>query len=267
MSRLAKSCFWCGTQGDLTKEHVWPRWMVPYAHDLQGHHAEAVFKVGRSNEGAWSTTEQSTRSKQGSQLTAKVREVCRRCNNGWMSELEQAAKPLLLRLMSPPPLGALSLDPTQSALIASWALKGAWMRELTSRGTPTATRQMRSYLGSTGMPPPGARVWIAQHQGQLRWDTRSASVDLLHQDRPLDRSESRRLLLCTLTFAGLALLSRTVSGAGIPEQIPNPEYWLALWPVKEAVVWPPPRPATDEEVVAGTRKLPGRFIGPWRFDA
>ena len=242
---------------------MWPQWMARLAQDLGSGHTESVLEIGHDETGAWSTTAESVRSKQGSQLTAKVREVCRTCNTGWMSQLEQDVKPHVLRMMSVP-LARLVMDPSQCALVASWALKGAWMRELTSPGSRTASAQMRAHLSSFRTPPPGTRVWAAQHRGDLHWDTRMASAVLLHRDRPLDLSGARRVLLCTVTFAGITLMTRTVSGQGVPEQHLDPDLWLPLWPVSTPVTWPPRRPAADADVMAAARKLPGRIVGPWK---
>src|SRR3954454_13509204 len=82
-------CVFCGADGPLTLEHVFPDWLRPFlaVHgDEDGTHRRQVFRVGG---------EETDRSHKGAPATLTVRSVCAGCNNGWMSRLEGRAKPFL----------------------------------------------------------------------------------------------------------------------------------------------------------------------------
>ncbi|MGH2922380.1 MAG: hypothetical protein ACRDKU_09965, partial [Gaiellaceae bacterium] len=59
-------------------------------------------------------------------LDMKVRRVCESCNNGWMSELEKAAQPVLLPLIEGK---SKKLVPVEQEVVAVWAIKTALMCE------------------------------------------------------------------------------------------------------------------------------------------
>ncbi len=86
----AGRCIFC-ERGGLTKEHIFPDWlgkMVPRT-------ATEQHKRGAStgDEGLTLAV------RQGKALTLKHRIVCGECNGTWMSGIEAATKPILLRLM------------------------------------------------------------------------------------------------------------------------------------------------------------------------
>lgn len=55
-----------------------------------------------------------------------IKNVCSKCNNGWMSRLEDRAKPLLLELMNMR-ASLLQLTEEQRTTISAWAIKTAFM--------------------------------------------------------------------------------------------------------------------------------------------
>src|SRR4051794_2418422 len=88
MSKPTGKCVWCGESG-LTKGHVWADWinrLMSFSNNHEHIHTQESF----STRAAESKPE--TRSpKQGSALARKPRNTCGRCNNGWMSEIENSA--------------------------------------------------------------------------------------------------------------------------------------------------------------------------------
>ena len=84
--KTQRACAFCGSDKDLTREHVWPRW----AQDLVGAEpAPYVAAVEKEITRVWTA----------SPATLTVRLVCRACNNGWMARLEHAARPVLTPLI------------------------------------------------------------------------------------------------------------------------------------------------------------------------
>ena len=55
-----------------------------------------------------------------------IKNVCTSCNNGWMSRLEERAKPLLLELMNMQ-TGLMELSAEQRTTLSAWAIKTAFM--------------------------------------------------------------------------------------------------------------------------------------------
>src|SRR4051812_33992429 len=96
------SCAFCGTLWGIagrSDEHVWPQWMRKEAGAIaQGRLIQgAGFSL--SSDGRFlEEIAPVSRSANSSLLHVKTREVCRVCNNGWMSALESQARPIFLSL-------------------------------------------------------------------------------------------------------------------------------------------------------------------------
>ena len=78
--------------GSQSKEHFYPAWLAEFIDSGKVHNvAMLVTRLGaRPKE----VTERYRR--QGHLITKTLRVVCRTCNNGWMSQMESAVKPLLV---------------------------------------------------------------------------------------------------------------------------------------------------------------------------
>lgn len=90
--------------------------------------------------------------------------ICKSCNEGWMSQLEARTKPLLIPLM-----GAETRVQELSALereqLARWALKTAFVLHVSSNYTQQVdARHLRSLYAGLEHLPPGIVVAGGQHQ-------------------------------------------------------------------------------------------------------
>lgn len=82
-----KTCIFCGSSGKLSNEHIFPAWLQRHL-SISGEKLDIVF---------YSENPQTMRSlTYGRHLNGLV---CEQCNGGWMSQLEAAAKPLLIELL------------------------------------------------------------------------------------------------------------------------------------------------------------------------
>ena len=78
-------CIFCG----VTQEHMWANWLRSYIPRELTRHATSVEKVHPRN------TEQNIQTRTGDPHSRRIKCVCRACNNGWMSRLQENAKPFL----------------------------------------------------------------------------------------------------------------------------------------------------------------------------
>lgn len=257
MGPSTKACYFCARTGNLTKEHVWPQWMRAVAGDLEPQrytHAAGFARIGLDS---WQEHPTLVVEQPGSVLTARVREVCRDCNSGWMSRLEQATRPHLDLLgQNCYPLGRTTISPEAAALVAVWALKTSWIRELASPGCRTPTASMREHLQRWLTPPAGTAVWAARHSGQLNFDSRTSRATMQHAEHDWSGTDTRDVLVSVLTWGGLSLLSRTDNGPGVPPMRPDPDVWAQLWPVSDSIQWPPVTAASDATVQHVSKTFP-----------
>jgi hypothetical protein len=88
-----KTCIFCGEQGSISKEHFWPEWVAPH---IRAGEAGSNVSEFHAAEGKNAPSLQRRSERPGDVVTKKIRAVCERCNNGWMSEVESNVKPTIL---------------------------------------------------------------------------------------------------------------------------------------------------------------------------
>ncbi len=113
-----KECMGCSGKGPFTKEHVIPQWLQKY---LNIEH-EIVAPIMLDNK-----HDQILKSRGGTPLKSFYRKkICAKCNNGWMSQLENAVTPLLSTLVT----GKKALDALTTEeryIFSKWSLKTIFM--------------------------------------------------------------------------------------------------------------------------------------------
>jgi hypothetical protein len=115
-----RRCLFCGTAARLSREHVWPRWMISVL--PAGHHFSSRGTLGRYNGQAGARFGDVFESVDSCSWTARA--VCGTCNNGWMSTLESAAQPTLSPLLTGESAKIRGADIT---VVFRWAVKTAIM--------------------------------------------------------------------------------------------------------------------------------------------
>lgn len=99
-------CLFCNKEKTLTAEHVFPDWMKEIIPEDQ----YIINQITGLNEKKWQS--------KPFEHTAKI--VCADCNNGWMSDLEADAKPIIKSLFK---LDGLELDKDKQEILALWVQK------------------------------------------------------------------------------------------------------------------------------------------------
>jgi hypothetical protein len=246
----------------MTKEHAWPQWLGQ-GEQVEPTQTTRTIGFGRSADDAMTEAPNRVVIKPGSVLTARIREVCADCNNGWMSRLEEEVRPLLQRLWQPSyPFGVTTFSAREAEIVATWAAKTAWVRERVTDPDSTPTAQMREELMVRQMPPDFTSVWIARHQGQSNFGVYAARIEVTHQDDHWTTSRRRHVLICTMTFRGLSVLVRTDDGWGVPPMRLPAQKWQVFWRAGDTVQWPPDSPASDGDVRAAAAHYAGWLRTP-----
>lgn len=163
---VARACVFCGGT-PTTKEHLWPDWgrrLIADAEPLT--HYQQVRQDNREPvDRTWTTPP----------FRWTVNAVCARCNNGWMSQLEERARPMLLPMLQG---RGRELHREGQRTLASWALKTSMMFEHTQgphrRVIP---REEYTYLLEHGQPSERIVVWMATYVGTMPGSCRLYGLD------------------------------------------------------------------------------------------
>lgn len=157
MTNAAAPCAFCEKPGS-SKEHVFAQWISDVLVGTE------LFNLKRSG----------GRSKVGLRTVGvTTRAACMTCNNTWMSQFEDAAKPIIAPLVGGESAtwkaGATQIE------VARWAFKTALMFDRSSRPPDVSPLEHCTYLFRERVPPPSAQVFLGLYQPRST-DTEFISV-------------------------------------------------------------------------------------------
>lgn len=194
---------------------------------------------------AYARTAESVKVSRNSLLHQVTRTVCAVCNNGWMSGLETAAKPILKALFAARRQNeTMTLAAGEAAVLARWAVKTSWTSELAGLGYQNKDdawmpSDMRRRLGTEDTPPATCWVWLAACRDPGLCQQLQAHVSY-DRTGPPTAGQDRRILASCLIVNGVALLTHSFDHrAPFPPPLPA-LHGLRMWPKPSVVEFPPP---------------------------
>jgi hypothetical protein len=220
----ARQCLFCPNAAD-SKEHLWSDWI------LKSLPKRTLIRqiIGKSPLKQFSSA-----------VTVKC--VCRRCNNGWMSELEATVKPPIGSMMQDLPL---TLDTLQQKNISLWAMKTAMVVDATNTNTRARCYQRHQceQLRLQSSIPMRSRIWLGRFSGSgLLAAGTDISLDIGTVPKAAHGS------VTTIIVGHLAIQVLIVhfppqyDGIEIPVGcVPGPWHDLLIdvWPTSNRAAWPP----------------------------
>ena len=203
---MTRQCVFCGRHR-TTREHVLPRWLVPFLPPQDPWRAQErnlTYLSGHLNESDLALPKR-TSAEPLTNMTVRV--VCQTCNSGWMSQLEDSVREALSTLVRGRPI---DITPESARLISLWATKTALVAHFTNSVADWRTARLCSTLYQQKTPPPCTSIWMARNNWKdwgLRYEQvgigmAKTSAELA--DAPYSISGRRSSLgVCfsTLTFA------------------------------------------------------------------
>lgn len=242
---MAKTCPFCGRNGPFNSEHVWPDWIGRLVFGYKRGASAPKAPHRRSS----SIPSESDATWQAPSFTTTTNAICADCNGGWMSDLEDAAAPVLTPLL----LGKRALlNLADQALVSRWVAKTAMTFQLTTPRRPIPPNHYR-YLRDHLLPPPSAQVWIGirtAEDGVVVSGLQSARIRV-----PGGGTEDA-FHSAYLVTVGIALFAAQLSGNDLPRFDfswgHDGEFTNALqpvWPTTDPVEWPPRQPIRSIQAV------------------
>jgi hypothetical protein len=235
----SRRCIFCNASG-VTIEHVWPKWLRAYVPATAKQHAALSGLIHRQH------SERAIRRWAGDPQSRGIKAVCRGCNGGWMSQLEERAKPVLLPLLAGQPR-VLSQD--DQRVLASWATMHVMVAEFFAPeriGVPDIDRHL---FWMTRQPLPNWKIWIGNYR-RGKWVGYWVHNALAIGEEYVSYSSEgavARSNTQTTTFVVGQLYIHAFSCSSMPELVDKItlgslgiKKLAQIAPVKESVVvWPP----------------------------
>lgn len=158
--RNSESCIYCKSK-DLTKEHLFPDWLSQVYPRRFAHTLHFISRPEKDISGHQIDSDLKADSHPGDPYTRGVYNVCKNCNNRWMSDLQNEAKPSIIKLANG---NWDALTDEECEVLARWALMQSINFECYGRHLITC-EEHRNIL-KNGKIPSGCRVYIGRMQDE-----------------------------------------------------------------------------------------------------
>ena len=203
----SEQCAFCPNTADITGEHIWSDWI------------NRIVPTGRFRF-TWDSHTETPRTYLTALLNSKLPVVCRTCNNGWMSNLEEKhAKPAMADLIVSDK--TVLLGPERLKSIANFAFKSAVIADharvpdpILEARPPFFTTQAR-YAFRRSLAIPGAvQMWLAAFE-----ESRYGIFRAIYYPSPADVEPGFEIFV--LTFGAGFLLFQVVAARWLRAGLPN----------------------------------------------
>ena len=252
-------CVFCPRPGRLTKQHVWPRWLMKKNQPHVTSHTQ-ISAGSRYDEPDF--IHRSSKRRQGHSGTRTARKVCRACNNGWIERLEEKIRDPLTKIMAGE---TIVLNTKLRRDFAAWFTLVTMMAEFMDPATMAIPRTDHQFMYENGRPPREWKMWIARYAGNRPdlWPMRQIGLQLLDSPDVLietpkcDTKVATFVLgqLCVHTFRSTVLGNRVGTDYVITD-MPR------IWPLTRANIhWPCTKVLSDRGVLYLSECII-RMIGP-----
>jgi hypothetical protein len=170
-----------------TREHIYGDWMRPHLEDVIGPGTHTRTKS------TFEDLEADKRTYRGFPAQQTVQGVCEVCNNGWLSDVQAAARPTLLPLFTKPRRRVVGVE-AQRALV-TWAYRAALLVGVKAGDAAIPKSDLHDFF-RTREPPVTSEVVmvLSAHRGYTYLDHRLIRVQEAGQPRPVATNGSATLV-------------------------------------------------------------------------
>jgi hypothetical protein len=237
----------------IDREHIWGKWLREFVRSDTNKHRMQHTTIGRP--GTLTTRKGDLRA--GEPLLSNMRIVCKACNSGWMSRIQNDAKPFLIPLIRGQ--RAVLNQKAQKAILAWCAMATITGDYLPRDATATAISQgERDWFRDHGVPPDNWKIWIGNYRRQKGiWNHYVVPI-LAAEDVPQGTTDGlAQPNTQSTTFVVGDLLVHVLSSTGDRNLVPR---WIwpigsriglnlpQIFPPKESLIVWPPQSLSDFEV-------------------
>jgi hypothetical protein len=234
----------------LDMEHVFGEWVKMHVRSPQNRHRISEEEIGRPG----TRNNVKTTLRTGEPLLSKLKIVCKTCNSGWLSRIQNAAKPHLINLIEGRQ-AVLRADAQKT--LAAWCTMVTMTSEYLTHDSTTAaiSQEERDWFRETQTPPKHWKIWIGHYPSRMSWWnhftvpllTGRESANLQSGDFANPNTQTTTFVIGNLFVHVMSGDADTVSGWNWPLGSPLAAKLVQIVPEKENFVLWPRQPLTDFE--------------------
>jgi hypothetical protein len=232
-------CIFCDGIGS-SKEHVWSDWLKDI---MPGPTAKKHVHWGyRTNYESNPPTKYSN-VKNGDMNQRKVRKVCKKCNNGWMGGIVEAAKPIATAMILDQET---NIDRKSQTDLSAWIALATIMAEFNDPPTAAIPVQDRQRLLENHCPPDHWSIYIGRYSGKEWFPIRHRHIGgnwhfMVPGQSPAYTSDNHGLQLTTYTLGGFLVHVFSTTDPDMRQRFdawPHHPSLFQLWPLRESLFSP-----------------------------
>lgn len=158
MAQFQRFCIFCSNPG-LSREHIWADWLKNYIPKNEPSHDQLSATIHKHY------TDVKRKKVQGDLRSRRLRVVCEECNIGWMSKLQEKAKPFLEPLMR---REQFHFDANAQEVVAAWITMFVMVAEYLDASKVSTPQFEREAFMASKEPPTKWKIWIGDLQRE-KW--------------------------------------------------------------------------------------------------
>lgn len=225
---------------------MWANWLREYIpREMQDHY------VGSTVIGATGTAEK-IQHRTGDPHSRKIKCVCKKCNNEWMSRLQEDAKPFLVPMLRG---NVVQLHKKAQTLVAGWVTMMVMVAEHLNDEMVAVPLSDRQFLRCTKRPPDHWRIWIGRHHRNIHPLFNHNVLALTQKEIEgvtsglMSDPSTQTSTICLGKHLVIYVMSSTAVWGIVRRWKIDPRVSRNLtqvWPIRKSVVaWPPSSTLTD----------------------
>lgn len=250
-------CIFCGAFG-LTHEHIWADWLKDYIPRDQPYHISRKADVS-----PYETESVSLERKTGDFHSRRVYCVCKACNSGWMSQLQERVRPYLVPMLKGQKI---TLYKNGQTALCAWVSMMIAVAEYVNRDKVAIPQSDRTFLRERRKPPSHWHIWIGAHRNQTYPIYSHRILEFAEKGEEVPRrarangQNTHATTICVgeylLIYAMSSIPARNLVRKWKPPTPVRP-YLDQIWPINgRAVTWPPAFGCSD----SGLKLLADDFL-------
>jgi hypothetical protein len=229
-------CFYCDAEG-VSDEHMFGQWLNKLLRtEERGHrrwHANAEIGAGT----VYVTPYPDVR-KQGGVLGKKIRAVCKACNGGWLSRIQDSAAPTIKKLVDDE---VFVLSPQEIGTLCSWITNADLLVDISDPYSSVSLKSDFDHFYATKAPPDSWRIWLGRYQGTAWAPSRvfhyGATMQARHPE--LGVIWNRLQLFIAVMGKFFVLLQSSHDGTVFKFPTQFPFHMTQIWPLTgKPLEWP-----------------------------
>jgi hypothetical protein len=246
----------------MSRGHVWADWLRHYIPKNMPSYSSLSAVAYPTH------TEFKKKTISGDIQSRRLRVVCERhCNNGWMSRLQEKAKPYLLPLV----LGqTTAMDVAAQGIVAAWIAMTVMVAEYFDPSMAAVSYAQRRHLCTDKTVPPNWKIWIG-HYVRGTWLPYLVHNPLpissaQHRIRKMETGAPRPNTQTTAVVVGELYIFAASSATDVFDrwEVPGEGAKLAqIWPIRRNIIAWPSKTLSDRDAdqIAGSFFLAVEEIG------